>query len=64
MSNGLQTLNNQNKLAEWAARVADRRNSGMSVSAWCKANKMVSGISMTEMAETIGNAGLLALFMI
>ena len=38
MSNGLQTLNNQNKLAEWAERVADRRNSGMSVSAWCKAN--------------------------
>ena len=38
MSNGLQTLNNQNKLAEWAERVADRRNSGMSVSVWCKAN--------------------------
>ena len=38
MSNRLQTLNSQNKLAEWAERVAYRRNSDMSANAWCKAN--------------------------
>ena len=38
MSKGLQTLNNQNKLTEWAGRVADCRNSGLTVKTWCKEN--------------------------
>jgi hypothetical protein len=38
MENGLQTLNGQQKLAEWATRIAECRNSGQSVLSWCKEN--------------------------
>ena len=38
MSKGLQTLNNQNKLTEWACQVVDCRNSGLTVKTWCKEN--------------------------
>ena len=38
MSKDLQTLNSQNKLALWADRISECRNSGLSVKAWCKEN--------------------------
>lgn len=38
MAQDLQTLNAQNKTAEWAAKIAERRNSGQSVKRWCKEN--------------------------
>lgn len=38
MSSGLQKLNENSKMAEWAARVADCRSSGKGVDAWCKEN--------------------------
>ncbi len=38
MSKGLQTLNGQNKLAQWAERISECRNSGLSVKTWCKGN--------------------------
>ena len=38
MSKDLQTLNSQNKLALWAGRISECRNSGLSVKAWCKEN--------------------------
>ena len=36
MSTELQQLNGQNKLALWAARISECRNSGLSVKNWCK----------------------------
>ncbi len=36
MGQNLQALNKQNKMAEWAARIAERRSSGQSVKSWCK----------------------------
>ena len=38
MGTELQRLNGQNKAAEWAARIAECRNSGMPVNRWCKEN--------------------------
>ena len=38
MSKNLQTMNGQNKLALWAGRISECRNSGMNVKAWCKEN--------------------------
>ena len=38
MSRELQTLNQQNKLAIWAERVTECRNSGLKVKDWCKEN--------------------------
>ncbi len=38
MAQNLQALNTQNKMAEWAARISERRNSGQSVKSWCKEN--------------------------
>ncbi len=38
MAQDLQTLNVQNKMAEWAARISERRSSGQSVKIWCKEN--------------------------
>ena len=38
MSNDLQALNGQNKLAEWAGRITACRNSGQPVKIWCKEN--------------------------
>ena len=38
MSKDLQTLNSQNKLALWADRISECRNSRLSVKAWCKEN--------------------------
>ena len=35
MSSALQTLNEQNKAAQWAAWITECRNSGLSVRAWC-----------------------------
>ena len=34
----LQTLNGQNKLALWAGRISEWRNSGQNVKAWCREN--------------------------
>ena len=34
----LQTLNGQNKLALWAGRISECRNSGQNVNAWCREN--------------------------
>ena len=36
MSKDLQTLNGQNKLALWAERISESRNSGQNVKAWCR----------------------------
>lgn len=38
MENGLQTLNQQKKIALWSERIAACRNSGDTVKAWCQAN--------------------------
>ena len=38
MSKDLQTLNGQNKLALWAGRISECRNSGQNVKAWCLEN--------------------------
>ena len=38
MSKDLQTLNSQNKLALWAGRISECRNSGQSVKVWCGEN--------------------------
>ena len=38
MSTELQQLNEQNKLAMWAGRISECRNSGFSVKHWCKEN--------------------------
>ena len=38
MSRELQTINQQNKLALWAGRISECRNSGMAVKTWCKEN--------------------------
>ncbi len=43
MSRELQTMSSQNKLALWAGRISECRNSGQNVKAWCKAN----GITLT-----------------
>lgn len=36
MGRELQTLNAQNKLALWAGRITECRNSGQGVKAWCR----------------------------
>lgn len=38
METGLQTVNQQRKLSEWAERVSECRNSGLSVKTWCREN--------------------------
>ena len=38
MSTELQQLRGQNKLALWAERISECRNSGQSVKTWCKEN--------------------------
>lgn len=38
MKQDLQALNVQNKMAEWATRISERRSSGQSVKSWCKEN--------------------------
>ncbi len=38
MSRELQARNVQNKLALWAGRISERRNSGQKVKDWCKEN--------------------------
>ena len=38
MGRELQTLNEQNKLALWAERISECRNSGQNVKTWCKEN--------------------------
>ena len=38
VSRELQTMNQQNKLALWAGRISERRNSGQTVKAWCREN--------------------------
>ena len=38
MSRELQTRNGQNKLAIWAGRISECRNSGQNVKDWCKEN--------------------------
>ena len=38
MSRELQTINQQNKLALWAGRISECRNSGQNVKAWCREN--------------------------
>ena len=38
MSRELQTLNGQNKLALWAGRISECRNSGQNVKTWCREN--------------------------
>lgn len=40
MSSALQVLNEHNKVSEWAARITECRNSGLSVREWCKANHL------------------------
>lgn len=51
----LRQLNEQNKLAVWAERVTECRNSGQSVLAWCKEHGM-SDIpeEYRDIAEAIG----------
>ena len=38
MDRELQTLNGQNKLALWAGRISECRNSGQNIKTWCKKN--------------------------
>ena len=38
MGKDLQTLNGQTKLALWAGRISECRNSGQNVKAWCREN--------------------------
>ena len=38
MSRELQTINQQNKLALWAGRISECRNSGQNVKTWCREN--------------------------
>ncbi len=38
MSRDLQTLNGQNKLALWAGRISECRNSGQTIKVWCQGN--------------------------
>ena len=38
MGKDLQALNGQNKLALWAGRISECRNSGQNVKAWCREN--------------------------
>ena len=38
MGRKLQTLNGQNKLALWAGRISECRNSGQNVKTWCREN--------------------------
>lgn len=38
MGKDLQTLKGQNKLALWAGRISECRNSGQNVKAWCREN--------------------------
>ena len=38
MSRELRTTNQQNKLALWARRISECRNSGMAVKVWCREN--------------------------
>lgn len=38
MGNELQTLNEQNKLALWAGRISECRDSGQRVKDWCREN--------------------------
>ena len=38
METGLQTVNHQRKLSEWAERVSVCRNSGLIVKIWCREN--------------------------
>ena len=40
MSRELQTINQQNKLALWAGRIKECRNSGRNVKDWCKENSI------------------------
>lgn len=40
MSSALQMLNENSKIAEWAGRITECRNSGLSVREWCKANHL------------------------
>ena len=40
MGRELQTLNGQNKLALWAGRISECRNSGQNVKTWCRENSI------------------------
>jgi len=40
MSSALQVLNENNKVSEWAARITECRNSGLSVREWCETNHL------------------------
>ena len=40
MGSALQMLNGNNKVSEWAARITECRNSGLSVQEWCEANHL------------------------
>ena len=40
MEQNLQKFNANQNLLEWSQRIASCRNSGMSVTAWCKANRI------------------------
>lgn len=42
MSSGLQKFNENSKMAEWAARITECRNSGQSVVTWCKEHGICS----------------------
>ncbi len=43
MENGLQTLNQQKKIAVWSERIAACRNSGDTVKNWCQVNGISVG---------------------
>ena len=40
MSSALQVLNENNKVSEWAERITECRNSGLSVREWCEAKQL------------------------
>ena len=46
MSSALQVLNENNKVSEWAERITECRNSGLSVREWCEANVTTSLVQL------------------
>ena len=58
MSSALQVFNENNKVSEWAARITECRNSGLSVREWCEVNHLCTQTyyrwqkRLFEMAQT------------
>ena len=51
MNSALQVLNGNNKVSEWAARITECRNSGLSVREWCEANHLFTQTEYSALPE-------------